>query len=876
MESYDSFGFIDNVGEAAVSSITLELVAGDVPKERRELWWNNGSTSCCDIVITRRDGSVRRERGVYWGMAVEDEKTNGLVASDPNGYVDFDDPSIGGYSYNGKIERGNMSGRATITRKMYATGSRPGDRCLSRKKTFSGDVQDGLCHGYGVLTSNEGNNLITTEEGEFFGGNRLRVLLERSENFEETKESTRGLWSVDVYDKTGMCVSTVILPEKPVRSGKQIPSLRSGNLADLRPLVSTEWKYGADYSPDLFQDPKNFDPKNSDPRNPERISCYLYDGDERKTLQRIIEIDCNAFNEAFSKNLEYHLPSTGEMEFLVDRPVADGIAKLKCFRDYQAQLVKFLQQYFNARLSGGTRTFLNGGNREATVALVFACVEDMGELRRFRFSSKMVNQFISVTCFLESMGIEGGTALNALGEDYITTTLSLKTHSTALILDLKKMKEIVKTFGWHWLNSTNDILFYLYDSSGIFGSQHHDGKYKNILGGIRKNTRRINRENIQNGGSCWFHGAAAVVAAIKNPHLVDWLRSGKIELYGLSNDVSGEEEIKGITSPGEVGEDLNIFLAETMLTLQRIGDMVGYRFFLTQFLARYVVNDDFVAQMLKYFDNGRIGKLLEQKIEMGLALFESGDKKFPESERQSIINRYREKFREKAILIDRQWEMPGNYENIEIIKGYIPRTFSSFPHDRPLDMREYIFYDSFGDSSDFEKDVELMQSLEKLEELERRFFHVKKCVEWGPKFEKLEERFVHIDKSIKSGLKPVFRAQKGRDAVCPYEAIGRDGKVKNDKTTSLSQGGERTGQEGSGAGDGHPGDSGGQGLRPSGAAGGTIDGPKVANAPSGGDRQNPKIPPTLGEEENLEQLDSATQEFDGNFKISGESKLEEI
>ncbi|MDR3078613.1 MAG: MORN repeat-containing protein [Rickettsiales bacterium] len=660
MAKNDYYGFLRNEGAKAVISISVELLGTpDRPGYDDSYDEKEGEKDdlqpkiACEVVIRRVDGFTTREGGCYMGKIEVDEETGTFVADDPEGHVIIAASGIacrtngqminGGYSYTGPIVRGTMTGSEASIIRVTPKGEVDDDCCA--EPVYEGEVENGLPHGYGKLNDKY--------EGYFENGNRIRLLQQQDQDGE-------GFPCVLLFFPRNL-VAMVTLSKVPVCGEYERFQLDDVDLNKAKPLFSELRARGCSSIsrtgvPFVETIPET--------------SYFIYGKDGVNVVGRLA-VNYHLLNMVLAGNLEnlenldnfvaiwnrndYLLgaafgrdpnnPDGFKMppfRLIFDRPnsstdVLD--AQLGLFEQVRRKLLETMRRDFAIRSGRTEDKHFSGGCTEEYGALVLTLAENVKELKRVRFTTGLI--IISprnVTSFLESMAIDRDTLL-VIEEDYVATAASIGSnlftsgHAIALILDLKKIRKIMTepSSGWETLNSTDEVLFYIFDSSAIIGNGTFSKEYENILEGIKRNSRRINI-NIQKTGSCWLYAVAAVLTAIKNPQLVARLVSGEIELQKLSHVAR-----PSLTVNLQSSKFLNIFVTETLLTLQRIGNTYDVGLTQGRLLLGRVVDDSFVTLVINHFNGGNLLNLLEMRKNMMLF---AENKKFSKSPIGDVTNEH--------------------------------------------------------------------------------------------------------------------------------------------------------------------------------------------------------------------------------------------
>ncbi|MDR3079094.1 MAG: hypothetical protein LBU15_03570, partial [Rickettsiales bacterium] len=656
----------------------------------------------CELLITREDNLAAVKSGQYEGEVVTLDSL--YVANDPEGCIRVGDGD-GLFLYEGDVANGEMSGFAKITRKIpksLGDGDDEHENC-GRTVIFEGEVSHGLLHGYGKRIISDLSDCYV-REGYFAKGAAVNTLLQKPGSTYPPE-----LTSCD--KEKGLMIRRVLSGDPARNWNHQIVFSAEGNVEGVRPL--SEWRRQCQKDTTGEKLIKSL------------VIYYLY-GDDETTLERAIEINYVGIVLALDGNGLENLEDLLTMGFLRDISEDKGIEgarPLVTFEAYRECLTKVVAQNFKIRFESGDATGVNSGQYELYLVMLLANMESIDELRRIRFSSEYFNpkDLKNVTSFLESIIMDEQSVL-ATTENYVSVYVSPGGHAAAVILDLEEMRKIVRDAGWNALNGTDTTLFYIYDSGAIFGSRYYGGKYEKVLDVIMKKGLRINM-NVQELGSCWFYALAAQVTAMKNPHLVANLKSGGIKLHSLSKDGGLPEPSEGMGGqPEDLGDILNGFVAETLLTLHRIADAAGVNLPRRRLLVGHVVDHVFLQTIKVYFDNEVLAEFLGYRIRIVFGVFEAKFHRFSQCYRKILTEKHFEKFK------------------IEAEK----------------------------------KDEDLKQSDISNEEAKND----RKLVNFLEKFRILEERCDRLEEDLASELTSSFSARNGGNAVCYYEHRDRnDGNI---------------------------------------------------------------------------------------------------
>jgi hypothetical protein len=635
MPRKDVYGFFGG-GENPVRSVEVKLVEPELIKYLlgvRAAGPRNPDYSLlrsipCELLITREDGLAAVKSGQYEGEVVTVDLGAGIyVANDPKGRIKVSDEN-GLFLYIGDVKNGEMSGFAKITRKIPKSpgGGDDEDEGYEQTVTFEGEVSHGLPHGYGKQTDRDHDFI---REGHFFFGWARETVFWR-----EGPAIPPKLIS---YDGERNLVTRIILSENLNRNSKgRIAFLEDGNMEGIGLLIKEQRLYQYGTSGKCIRN----------------LSSYYLYGEDETTLVRIIEVNYAGIDLALRGNSIKNLESLLTMGFIRDISETKGIKVAKplvTFEDYRECLTKSVAQNLNVRFGNGDPSGVNSTQHELNQLMLLSNMASVDELRRIRFAPEgfSYRTLKRVTSLLESIRINQHSLLT-ITENYISLFLGLNGHAASAILDLEEMRKIVGQSGWNALDETDTTLFYIYDSSTLFGARCYDGKYEKVLGVAKEKGLRINM-NVQGLDSCWLHAVAAQVTAMKNPHLVANLKSG-IKLHSLSKDGRLPGPSGGMGGqPENLGDILNGFVAETLLTLQRIADAAGVNLPGRRLLVGHVVRDSFFLAIKVYFDNEILAKFLEYRIRIVFGVFEEKFRGlFSQSYRKILTERHSEQFKREV------------------------------------------------------------------------------------------------------------------------------------------------------------------------------------------------------------------------------------
>jgi hypothetical protein len=172
----------------------------------------------------------------------------------------------------------------------------------------------------------------------------------------------------------------------------------------------------------------------------------------------------------------------------------------------------------------------------------------------------------SLKNFLESIGIGD---IKEIKKDYISMKISAKPqeHAVSVILDIKKMKELMKKTGRNLDEAiAGEKVIYCYDSSRVLGCpviENSPEAYYYNMGALTKNCDFVNLRQ-QELSSCWFQAVASTLTAMKHPEIVKKIADGEIELYDTkyrlvdSYNRLNEFQLKQINTIIEISKKFNI------------------------------------------------------------------------------------------------------------------------------------------------------------------------------------------------------------------------------------------------------------------------------------------------------------------------------
>jgi hypothetical protein len=172
----------------------------------------------------------------------------------------------------------------------------------------------------------------------------------------------------------------------------------------------------------------------------------------------------------------------------------------------------------------------------------------------------------SLKNLLESVGIDD---TDSIKEEYLSmnvTTIPTR-HAISVILDIKKMKDLMKETSKKDLDEAvaSEKVIHCFDSSRILGYtvKVNDSLVRYNMGALHKNCDFVNVVQ-QELGSCWFHAVASTLTAMKHPELVEKIRNGEIKPYNVehraleNNDKINDFQLRQMNTIRKMSEKFNI------------------------------------------------------------------------------------------------------------------------------------------------------------------------------------------------------------------------------------------------------------------------------------------------------------------------------
>jgi hypothetical protein len=217
------------------------------------------------------------------------------------------------------------------------------------------------------------------------------------------------------------------------------------------------------------------------------------------------------------------------------------------------ELKDFTKKMLQDRMSGGIIEGFVGAHHSLDSLLLLSSVDTVEQLKKTRFQlyytkegeDSLREDYGSLTNFLKSVGID---SIGNVEDNYISLRIEIlpQGHAVSVILDIKKMKELMEETGKKDLDEAigNEKVIHCFDSSRTLGcpvaGDNSKTNYNNI-GALGKNCDFVNLEQ-QELYSCWFQAAAATLTALKYPEVVKRITNGEIELYNVEHRLAGEDD----------------------------------------------------------------------------------------------------------------------------------------------------------------------------------------------------------------------------------------------------------------------------------------------------------------------------------------------
>ncbi|MDR2077744.1 MAG: hypothetical protein LBP39_02130, partial [Rickettsiales bacterium] len=257
------------------------------------------------------------------------------------------------------------------------------------------------------------------------------------------------------------------------------------------------------------------------------------------------------------------------LDDLIGNGVVEGVNNFNELKDFTKEMLR-------DKMSGGIIKGLNKGCSPLESLLLLSSVDTMEQFKKTRFQlhytkgveDSLKKDYGSLKNLLESVGID---SIDEVKEDYISLvadTVPLG-HAFSVILDIKKMKELVKETGKDLDEAVSSKkVIHCFDSARVLGDSlvTEDETYRD-MGALTKNCDFVNLMQ-QDLGSCWFHAVASTLTAMKHPELVQRIRNGEIELYDIEHilirdsDKLNEFQFRQMNTIIEISKKFNIELTD--------------------------------------------------------------------------------------------------------------------------------------------------------------------------------------------------------------------------------------------------------------------------------------------------------------------------
>ncbi|MDR3078631.1 MAG: hypothetical protein LBU15_01185 [Rickettsiales bacterium] len=580
-------------------------------------------------------------------------------------------------TYDGEYKNGKFDGKGeligvdnkSLARGIFKKGKlKEGEAivCNPNGSTYEGYIKNGKFNGMGILSNPDGSHKRGTFKNSDFTKGTIREVkpngsfsdwwyhvrgssmeleyeksilesgdikeqwFDQKETFTQTKE---GNYVHRLYDKEEL-VFELLLPGEPARDEYGRIKIDSKLKPFCRSYVSND-----------------------------AVKYYLY---ENENQGRTIEIDFGEINKLLSSRTATDLEglvAKGAIVVRGENGVESKVSTdeiIKLFTDSARSIAAL-------RATKGAKGFDGGHTPEAWITML--SMMDGKDLRNVRFCTEKTS-YSSMTSFLESIGM-GKENLEKLEEDYVATWAGTDTkdHAVCFIVDLKKIREVLKKGGdWDSLNTSKETFIHCFDSSRVVGSEN----YKGSFGAITENLDAINW-NLQKEGTCWFHGLAAMMVALENPEIVEMVLDGRIPGYGLSKHRSLEDN-----------DVPNEFVILEMQKLQEIADTLGVNLEGGGFLVEDIVQQTLIERVTTLVEGETLLDDLDKRIEEAFEKFEEklrdelkvGDSELEDEEyknyKKETAKEYREKLSEaiENITAEEKAEKSSEFiKNLEKLKA---------------------------------------------------------------------------------------------------------------------------------------------------------------------------------------------------------------
>ncbi|MDR2077823.1 MAG: hypothetical protein LBP39_02550 [Rickettsiales bacterium] len=299
--------------------------------------------------------------------------------------------------------------------------------------------------------------------------------------------------------------------------------------------------------------------------NTRKLYCLYRYG--RNNFQREIKYCLDDHNEVtinYEKINEILNKASSKINSLDDLVKKKLITGVRNFNDLKEFSKKLLQD----KMLGDIEKGFEGAHVSLEDLLLLSSVDTVEQLKKTRFQlyytkegeDSLKKDYGSLKGFLESFGIDN---INEVKEDYLSLKVDTipPKHTVSVILDIKKMKDLMKETGKKDLDEAvaSEKVIHCFDSSRFLGYPVTEDSPETCfnIGALDKNCDFVNLEQ-QELGSCWFHAVASTLTAMKYPELVEKIEDGTIELYDTGHDSIRE------------GDKLNEFQLRQMNTIREI------------------------------------------------------------------------------------------------------------------------------------------------------------------------------------------------------------------------------------------------------------------------------------------------------------------
>ncbi|MDR2077383.1 MAG: hypothetical protein LBP39_00260 [Rickettsiales bacterium] len=289
--------------------------------------------------------------------------------------------------------------------------------------------------------------------------------------------------------------------------------------------------------------------------------------DDHGTTKEII-INYEKINEILNKNSS----KINSLNDLLENKAIKGVNNFNELKNFARNM---LQDKMSGG-SGGIEDGFNGSKSPLNDFLLLSSIDTVEQLKKTRFQihytkegeDSLIEDYGSLTNFLKSVGIDN---IDNVKEDYLSLQVVTipPNHAISVILDIKKMKELMKETDKDLDEAVADEkVIHFFDSSRILFTIVDEIYYN--MGEMTEMTENCDFINLrqQKLGSCWFQALASTLTAMKYPELVQKIRDEKIELYDTEHesiregDELNEFQLKQMNTIIEISEKFNIGLTK--------------------------------------------------------------------------------------------------------------------------------------------------------------------------------------------------------------------------------------------------------------------------------------------------------------------------